>query len=485
MTKRKVLIPLDGSAFSRQVLAAVRAYVKPKDADLILLRVALPVTLPAEAIPVPRVPMSGGMALAASFEAYNRDLEQAYTWAAHEQDAYRQQLQSTLADDAATLRRAGYQVATEVLFGEPAEQIIDYATGAEVDLIAMTTHGRTGIGRFVLGSVAESVLRGVNVPVLLVRTSAATETFDQPADPLLQGLQNPRQLKVAVTTDGSAYGQQAVRFAGNLMQTLQAGFVVLVTVSDRDSAEYNQQVMTETVNLVGGLTPKPELTPLVGFTDETILEYLDKYPVDLLVVGAFRDRGAGSPKVIGATAQRIVHYAPASVLVVKGRASRLQKLLVCADVDDERLVTLATEFARRVGASVTLLHVAPPVVSPYAGMVSAGDAPADNAPADNAPANNAPANNVPLEEAMTQGSQLAGALKTWQAEFARHNLDPTQIYVRRGSVTETILEMAQAEQPDLIMVGSRSGHGHFHNTNASRIVSFAEQSVMVVRRRRE
>lgn len=466
MTKRKVLIPLDGSTFSRQVLAAVRDYVKPQDADLILVRVALPVTLPADAVPVPRVPMTGGMALATSFEAYNRDLEQAYTWAAHEQDAYRQQLQSTLADDAATLRRAGYQVATEVLFGDPAEQIINYATATEADLIAMTTRGRTGIGRFVLGSVAESVLRGVNVPVLLVRTAAVTEVRHPPTDELLNGLRNPKQLKVAVATDGSAYGQQAVRFTGDLMQKLQAGFSVLVTVSDHDSSEHNQQVMTDTVNLVGGLTPKPEIAPLVGYTDETILEYLDKYPVDLLVVGAFRDRGAGSPKVIGGTAQRIVHQAPAPVLVVKGRLSPLEKLLVCADLDDDRLVTLAAEFAQRIGASLTLLHVMPPVSSADTGKASVGDAPGAA---------------VPLDEAMTQGSQLAGALKTWQAELARHNLEPTQIRVRRGAVTETILELVQTEQPDLIMVGSRSGPGHFHNTNASRIVSFAEQPVWVMR----
>ena len=54
-------------------------------------------------------------------------------------------------------------------FGDPAGVIANFVKAAHVDLVAMATHGRTGIRQFALGSVAEQVLRIVDVPVLLVR----------------------------------------------------------------------------------------------------------------------------------------------------------------------------------------------------------------------------------------------------------------------------------------------------------------------------
>jgi nucleotide-binding universal stress UspA family protein len=56
-----------------------------------------------------------------------------------------------------------------VRFGEPAEEIIDFATDVQADLIAMCTHGRTGLARWAYGSVAEKVVRHAHSPVLLVR----------------------------------------------------------------------------------------------------------------------------------------------------------------------------------------------------------------------------------------------------------------------------------------------------------------------------
>lgn len=59
-------------------------------------------------------------------------------------------------------------VHTEAKTGSPAETIIDYAHQQSIDLIVMATHGRSGLKRWVYGSVADKVLRGANVPILLV-----------------------------------------------------------------------------------------------------------------------------------------------------------------------------------------------------------------------------------------------------------------------------------------------------------------------------
>jgi len=61
---------------------------------------------------------------------------------------------------------------TVVLTGNPAEAIVDYAATKKISLIVMASHGRSGIGRWALGSVAEKVVRVGNTPVLLVRSEA-------------------------------------------------------------------------------------------------------------------------------------------------------------------------------------------------------------------------------------------------------------------------------------------------------------------------
>lgn len=61
------------------------------------------------------------------------------------------------------------ELSTAVHFGEPAEEILNYAQLEKVDLIAMGTHGRTGVARLLIGSVAERVLRGSEVDVTIIR----------------------------------------------------------------------------------------------------------------------------------------------------------------------------------------------------------------------------------------------------------------------------------------------------------------------------
>jgi nucleotide-binding universal stress UspA family protein len=65
------------------------------------------------------------------------------------------------------------RVQTSVWYGPPASAIVEAARVGKVDLIVMSTHGRSGLGRLILGSVAEAVLRGTAVPILLLRAEGA------------------------------------------------------------------------------------------------------------------------------------------------------------------------------------------------------------------------------------------------------------------------------------------------------------------------
>jgi nucleotide-binding universal stress UspA family protein len=80
-----------------------------------------------------------------------------------------EQAQRYLVRIAKKLTAKGINVNTEVLLGNPAEQIVIYAKHSESDIIVMSSHGRSGISRWTHGSVADKVFRGSPVPVLMVR----------------------------------------------------------------------------------------------------------------------------------------------------------------------------------------------------------------------------------------------------------------------------------------------------------------------------
>ncbi|MCL9816217.1 universal stress protein [Natronocalculus amylovorans] len=76
---------------------------------------------------------------------------------------------------------AGVPVETAVVDGAPSKQIVKYAEREGCDLIVMGTHGRGGIDRLLLGSVAEKVVRGSNIPVLTVRVSESDDRVEAEA----------------------------------------------------------------------------------------------------------------------------------------------------------------------------------------------------------------------------------------------------------------------------------------------------------------
>ncbi|MBX3010327.1 MAG: universal stress protein [Caldilineaceae bacterium] len=173
MSKRTVLIPLDGSDFSRQILPVVQQYLQPEKVSLILFQVAIPNLVTVES----NVYASAmeDQVWTGAYAARTHRLDQQSLLPAQERETYRIQLQATLEQEARQLRQAGYEVTAEVHFGDAAERIIEYVTDMEIDMVAMATHGRTGLGRFVLGSVAEQTLRRLHVPVLLLRPPGANE----------------------------------------------------------------------------------------------------------------------------------------------------------------------------------------------------------------------------------------------------------------------------------------------------------------------
>jgi nucleotide-binding universal stress UspA family protein len=141
---RRILTPLDGSDRAEQVLEPAALVARAFGAEMILFRVS-------------SVQISGSLT---------------GRWYLPIQDVLktvRQESQTYLERVAAGLREQGLEVSTAMRVGRVANSIIDHARIKQVDLIAMCTHGRTGLARWTLGSVADRVLRASNVPIFLVR----------------------------------------------------------------------------------------------------------------------------------------------------------------------------------------------------------------------------------------------------------------------------------------------------------------------------
>jgi nucleotide-binding universal stress UspA family protein len=141
---RQILVPLDGSKVAEQVLPVITPIAESLGCGLLLFQVP---TVYAPGIPLHEWHLS----LQSTFEVSDR------------------QARSYLGNLAGRLREEGSQVATALGEGPVAEAILDHAAASDSDLIAMCTHGRTGIARWALGSVADRVLRAGDKPILLVR----------------------------------------------------------------------------------------------------------------------------------------------------------------------------------------------------------------------------------------------------------------------------------------------------------------------------
>ena len=140
---KRALVPLDGSIVAEGIIPFVLEIAGPLDMEVVLLRVLLP---------IPPSVIEG-----------TRHME------VENVEKRRREAEQYLAPIAAELRAKGVRVTTMVRRGEPAEEILAGARAAGADLIAMTTHGRSGLGRLLFGSVAEAVLRRSDIPVFLMR----------------------------------------------------------------------------------------------------------------------------------------------------------------------------------------------------------------------------------------------------------------------------------------------------------------------------
>jgi nucleotide-binding universal stress UspA family protein len=155
---KKILVPLDGSKLAECALPHVEELAKGCGTEEVIL---VSVTERVQGYRVFDDPSQlQGQRLI--LEAVGKKQEQA---------------QRYLVRIAKKLGAKGIKVGTEVLLGDPAEEVVIYAQHPGCDIIVMSSHGRSGISRWTHGSVADKVFRGSPVPVLMVRAPGSVPSI--------------------------------------------------------------------------------------------------------------------------------------------------------------------------------------------------------------------------------------------------------------------------------------------------------------------
>lgn len=296
----KILVPADGSKYSRAAIEfiASRATLIGASPDVRLLNVQLPV-------PVRAARLIGK-------EAVN--------------EYYKDESKKALRGSLSTLKRAGLIATSDFAIGHPAEEIAKRADRADVDLIAMGSHGHGALASLLLGSVTRGVLARTKRPLLLLRDHGPT-----PAD----------SLKVGVAVDGSDFGIAAVKyvlkhqalfgarpqftvihavpeFAGSVMPDM-AG-LALPAYSAEEIRKMQQQALEKAVapvrKLFGAAGVGCSVATLVGPAGDEIAAFAKKSKLDLLVLGS-HGYGAVKAAVLGSVAQRVAAHCATPLLLIR------------------------------------------------------------------------------------------------------------------------------------------------------------------------
>ena len=312
---KTILIPLDGSALAEQVLPHVRLLAPILAARVRLLRVVSDEEVACV------LAHDGALAheLGERSPVRHPSAEQL-------RDLLRQRAADYLAARAVQLREAGVEADVVVRDGSPAEQIIAVAEHEHETVIAMVTHGYSGLRRWTLGSVADKVLHAATTPIFLVRATAPT-----PAGAI--ALQ-----RIMVPLDGSAIAEQALPLAIRLARSARAELILLQVVAPPVEyvpglspfsrplpesiqfpdvlREQAQQQLSAAIDRFG--TSEVAMRPVVmlGYPAEEIVDAAMARQADLIVMATHGYSGL-KRWALGSVADKLLHASTIPLLLVR------------------------------------------------------------------------------------------------------------------------------------------------------------------------
>ncbi len=242
----------------------------------------------------------------------------------------RQMVETTKQDAEAFPDKQGLgtiKVESAILVGDPADQILGYAEKQDIGLIVMSTHGRSGIKRWAMGSVADKVLRAAKQPVALIRAKGAR--------PDMVG-ERPLLSRIIVALDGSKESKAVIHYIEELASKLQSEVILLQVIvpehhiyatGGAEYGVYNEQQL-ESMKKLGrasleeivtglkqkGISARAEI--LLGPAAETIINFADQIHATLVAMTT-HGRSGVSRWARGSVAERVLQAGNTPLLLVR------------------------------------------------------------------------------------------------------------------------------------------------------------------------
>jgi nucleotide-binding universal stress UspA family protein len=226
------------------------------------------------------------------------------------------------------LRLKDYPQCTYIRHGEIPRVVSDLVREQEIDLVVAGTHGRTGLGRLIMGSVAEEILRQAPCPVLTVGPNVVGAKVRNMAHRDREGSPRPAEIRtILYATDFKDRSNQAITLAISLAREFQARLGLLHVIDDYGDRLHEQPgpidlVLSELRELVpedAGLQYAPEALAQFGVPAESILQTAAERETDLIIIGARPANGhlKATTHLGTGVAHRIIVGANCPVLTVR------------------------------------------------------------------------------------------------------------------------------------------------------------------------
>ena len=282
----RILVPLDGSPLAEEVLPQVRRILRRVDSELLLVRATMPLAVP-----------DGAASAAMDHEAAGK---------------YLAELQGKLSEE-------GIRVRAREQVGPAASVILSVAREEKATLISMATHGKSGLERLLMGSVAERVLRESPVPVLVVRPFWSYELLPRTTEKL----ENRPIRTILVPLDGSDQARSILSHATEMAELFGARLVLLGVTGPEGRKPTKLSV--EPGSYLHGIALELEGKGLKSVCDvregrpaAAILETAKAHEADLIAMATHGRRGLAR-LVMGSVTEQVLREAACPMLV--GRAA--------------------------------------------------------------------------------------------------------------------------------------------------------------------
>ena len=293
MSFKRILVPLDGSELAERALFPALALAEAMSAKLFFIRVAIPLSLNLD-------PKLGQRII-----ELRQDEAKRYLW------SIQSRFSSSQAD-----------VETQVLVGRAARSIINFAQENEIDLIVMSSHGRSGVNRWIYGSVADKVLHNAPCAKAIIHPQVIIEPFSIK--------------RILMPLDGSSIAEQALEPVLALAEALSAELIFLrvttvpqivvqsvsgwpgldavMEATEQEANAYLQGVQAA----MGDSSVSTSLRVTAGPAAEVIIGAVDNQKVDLIVMCS-HGRSGIERWLFGSVAEKVLRGANCVTLVIQGQ----------------------------------------------------------------------------------------------------------------------------------------------------------------------